>query len=104
MSTTAEEPPPQADRPTRKVSRAAKVGWGVYQQIAAVFAAFGLAALLGHFWDIGWRGALATIVGVWDATVRPAVEWLFHVLVSVPLSWLGVEFDVPLWARDYLSV
>ena len=47
---------------------------------------------------------MATIFGVWQATIRPAVEWVFHILVSVPLSWFGVDFEMPLWARDYISV
>jgi len=104
MSTATEDPPAQADRPTRKASKAAKVGWGVYRQVAAVLAAFGLAALLGHFWNIGWRGFLETVVGVWSATVRPAMEWVLHVVVTVPLRWLGITLVVPTWLRDYLSV
>src|SRR5262245_6367838 len=105
MSTTEQEPTDQdAGEPSRNVSRAAKVGWGIYQQVATVLATFGIVAMIGHFWVIGWRGFLRTVVGVWSQTIRPATEWVFHILVSVPLGWLGVDFVVPLWVRDYLSV
>src|ERR1700730_2412815 len=81
-----------------------KLGWGVYQQVAAVLAAFSLAALLGHFLDIGWRGILESLVGYWDAYVRPAVKWLSGVLIERPLTWaFGWHFEMPLLARDYLS-
>lgn len=103
----AGRPAPEAGEPTRrlgKASRAAEVGWRAYQQIAAVIGAFGILALIGHFWDIGLKGFIATIVGVWDATIRPAVEFVCHVLVTTPLSWFGVEFEVPLWLRDHVSV
>ena len=81
-----------------------RFGRGVYQQTAAVFGAFGVAAIIGHFWSIGWKGWLQTLVGVWDDTVRPVMAWLLHYLVTVPLSWVGLEFEVPLLVRDYLSV
>src|SRR5688572_30286556 len=104
MSTTDGSLPRRRTDRKRKVSKAAKVGWGIYQQIAAAFAAFGVAAMLGHFWDIGWRGFLGTIVGVWEATVRPATEWVFHVLITMPLSWAGINFETPLLVRDYVAV
>src|SRR5262245_15774066 len=87
-----------------RVAKSPGIGWGVYQQIAAVFAAFGIAAFIGHFWRIGWRGSLEALVGVWAHTVRPATEWLLHVLVSVPLGWLGVQFEIHEFYRDYFSV
>lgn len=48
-----------------RTSKFARAGWTVYQQIAAVFAAFGIAAVIGHWWRIGWRGWLEAMVGVW---------------------------------------
>ena len=105
MAATPTKPaPPEDDEPEPRHRRAAKFTLGLYQQIAAVFAAFGLAALVGDFWDVGWKGFLETIVGVWSHTVRPAVEWVFHVIVTTPRSWFAVRFEVPLWARDYLAI
>lgn len=107
MGVPLEETRPEIEEPDpperKRWFRTSKAAWSVYQQIAAVFTAFGITALLGHLWHIGWRGALAVIGGVWDATVRPAMEWVLHLLVTVPLSWLGVDFEIPLWARDYLA-
>ena len=91
-------------RKTRRAFKAARLGWGLYQHVAAVFAAFGLAALIGHFWDLGWKGFLETFVAVWVETVQPVMTWIFHVLISVPLGVVGVDIEVPGWARDYLSV
>ena len=88
----------------RKTFKASEFGWSLYQHVAAVFAAFGLAALIGHFWRIGWVGFLKTLVGVWDETIRPVMTWVFHILISVPLGWIGVDFELPQLARDYLSV
>jgi hypothetical protein len=79
-------------------------GWTIYQQIAAIFAAIGLAALADHWWHIGWRGALGSLVGIWGETVRPAMAAVFHVLVTVPLGWVHIHVEVPLVVRDYLSV
>jgi len=88
----------------RKPSKAVRFGWGLYQQVAAIFAAFGLAALVGHFWEIGWRGFLNTLVGVWDQTVRPVTTWLCHYALTFPLDWVGIDFVLPQWLQDYLSV
>jgi len=76
----------------------------LYQQVAAVLASFGLAAVIGHFWHVGWRGFLATLVSVWDQTVRPVAQQVLHVLVAVPLGWFGVDVVLPTWLSDYLSV
>jgi hypothetical protein len=95
-----EEPQPNP----RKLSYMARFGLDVYRQVGAVFAAFGIVALLGHWWHIGWRGWLQSVVQIWGLTVRPAMQWIFHVLITVPLGWLGVHFELPLWARDYLSI
>jgi hypothetical protein len=84
--------------------RAVKFGWSIYQQVAAVLAAFGVAALVDHWWHIGWRAWLGSLVGIWGHTVRPAMAAVLHVLVTVPLSWAHIHFEVPLWARDYLAV
>lgn len=108
----AEEPEPSAAaRPhpglkkfREPTSKVAKAGWALYRHVAAILAAFALLALVRHFWDIGLKGVIATMAGVWDATIRPAMEFVFHVLVAVPLSWVGVDFEVPLWLRDYLAV
>jgi hypothetical protein len=84
--------------------RAVKFGWGLYEQVAAVFAAIGLAALIDHWLHIGWHGALRDVIGIWSRTVRPAVAAVLHVLVTVPLGWMHVHFEVPLAVRDYLAV
>jgi hypothetical protein len=83
--------------------KAAKAINEVRLHVGAVLAAFGLAALV-HQLGVNWRGALAPILGFWDLTVRPVATWVFHYLVTVPIGWLGVPFEVPLWVRDYLSV
>jgi hypothetical protein len=88
----------------RGVSRAARFGLSLYQQVAAVLAALGLAAVIGHFWHVGWRGFLATLVSVWDQTVRPLAQQVLHVLVAVPLGWFGIDVVLPTWIGDYLSV
>ena len=88
----------------RRARKAAKFGWSLYQQVAAVFAAIGLAALVDHWWHIGWRGALGSLVGVWSHTVRPAVAAVFHVVVTVPPGWIRIHFEVPVAARDYMSI
>lgn len=85
-------------------SKAAKLGLGLYQHSSAVLASFGLAAIIGHFWDIEWKSFLASVVGVWDQTVRPAAAQLFRIFVSIPLDWVGIDFEVPQFVRDYVSV
>ena len=84
--------------------KAVKIGWALYQQVAAVLGALALAALLGHFFDIGWRGFLATLVGYWGEYMRPVARWAFALIVSAPLRWaFGWHFEVPLLARDYVA-
>ena len=99
----------QTERPASKApstrGSVANVGWAVYQQIAAVLGAFALAALLGHFIDIGWQGLLDTLVGYWDEHVRPTVHWALRLLISRPLMWaFSWDVEIPLIVRDYLSV
>jgi len=86
------------------VSRAANLGWGVVEQVKAPFAAIGMVALVATYWHLNLHGIVARLVGIWDGTVRPTLAFISHVLVSVPLSWFGVHFEVPLVVRDYLSV
>ncbi|WP_040390332.1 hypothetical protein [Catelliglobosispora koreensis] len=74
------------------------------QQVAAITAALGLAAAVGQMWDIPWKSALSPLLAVWEVTIRPAATWVFHVLVSVPLGWIGIQAEVPAYVRDYLSV
>src|SRR5262245_32181229 len=83
---------------------AVKIGWAVYQQVAAILSAFALIAFLSHFIDFDWRGPLRLLVGVWNETVRPAERWLLHALITVPLSWIGRNFEVSQPVRDYLAV
>jgi hypothetical protein len=104
-----QEPAPSQPkaRRTDKARWAVKFGWGLYEQVKWVFGvigAVGLAALLNQWWHIGWRGWLKALVGIWSHTVRPAITWVFHVLVTVPLGWIGVHFEVPLVLRDYFSI
>jgi len=70
----------------------------------AVLAAVGVAAIIDQFWQIGWRGFLQYTVSIWERTVRPAVAWICHLVVTIPLGWIGVHIVVPEWLRDYLSV
>jgi hypothetical protein len=85
-------------------TKALRVGWGVYQQVAGGFSAFGMLALVAGLWHIGMRGFLKNLVAIWDQTVRPATAFVMHGLVTVPLSWVHVHVEVPLAVRDYLSV
>ncbi|GHJ47437.1 hypothetical protein Cs7R123_47790 [Catellatospora sp. TT07R-123] len=96
--------PAEQHAPQPKTRIVARFGWSLYQQVTAVFATIGLAALADHWWHIGWRGVLGDLVGFWSQTVRPAVAAVFHILVTVPLGWMHVHFEVPLAARDYMSV
>lgn len=83
------------------------IGWGyfVYQQVAGVIGAFALIALISHFFDIGWRGFLANLIGIWGEYVRPAVKWLFDISIVALLQWtLGWRIEIPLFVRDYFSV
>ena len=98
------ERPRKLGRARAKATKAASFGLSIWRQIAAVFAAFAIAAVISHWWHIGWRGWLATLVGIWADTVRPAVAWLFHYLVTVPLGWIGIDFEISLFVRDYLTV
>jgi hypothetical protein len=83
----------------------ARLGWSIYQQIAAVLAAFTLAALLGQIFDIGWRGYLETLIAYWNDFVRPVVKSVLDTLIVEPLAWaFGWNVSVPMWSRDYLSV
>jgi len=109
-ATDPEGAEPAPGRPSRMrrflepTSRAAKIGWSIYQHVVAVFAAFGIAAVISHWWRIGWKGWLETAVGIWDNAVRPVMASVFHYLVTVPLGWVGLDFQVPVVMRDYLSV
>ncbi len=80
------------------------LGWGMYQQVAAVLGAFGLAAMVGDIFGVGWRGFVGTLVGYWGEYVRPVAKAVFNAIVTVPLSWFGWHVEVPLLVRDYLVV
>jgi hypothetical protein len=92
------------DKERTKPRRLFSGGLIVYQQVAAVIAAFALIALSSTVFGSEWRGFIATLVGQWNEYVRPAMKWLLHLLVSTPLGWLGLRVEVPLWIRDYLGV
>ena len=78
---------------------------GLYQQMAAVLGAFSMAAYFGHLLGLGWRGALKTIVGFWDETVRPFTGWLAKWCITAPFHWaFGWHVTVPEWVRDYFAV
>jgi hypothetical protein len=106
MSAATDNEDAQEERPeSRRAAKAIAFGWSLYQQVAAVLGAIGMAALVDHYWCIGWRGWLMGLVGVWGLTVRPAMAWVFHGLVTVPLGWLGIHhFEVSQVLRDYFSV
>jgi hypothetical protein len=79
-------------------------GWAAYRQVAAILGAFALAAFIGNYVELDWRSFLGTLFGLWEETVRPAVKWVLDLLISTPLSWLGLHVEVPVLVRDYLSV
>lgn len=81
------------------------IGWGyvIYRQVAGVLGAFGLAAFLGHFMHLDWRGALSSLVGVWAQVVRPATKWILD-LALMPLTLrCHCSFVVPPVLTDYVS-
>lgn len=88
--------------PTR--DNATSIGWGIYQQVAAVLGSFAFLVFLGNFVDIDWRSLLHELVEAWHDYVRPTVRWVVHIIVEVPLSWFGVQVEVPVLVRDYLAV
>src|SRR5262249_49553636 len=77
-------PGAEADSPRTTLSGAARAGWTIYHQVAAILAAFSLIAVIDHWWHIGWRGFLHAAIGLWDFTIRPAVQRAFHVIVTIP--------------------
>jgi hypothetical protein len=81
-----------------------RFGWMAYQQVAAILGAFALIALISHVAPLRWRSFLRALVDQWNDYVRPATRWLFDLLISTPLSWYDVRFELPLAVRDYLSV
>src|SRR5574342_312236 len=66
-----------------------------YRQVAALLAAFGLIALLSHFFDFQWRCFVATLVAQWHEYVRPVTKWLLNLLVTTPLGWFGWRVELP---------
>lgn len=85
--------------------RSVSLGYVFYTQIAGVLGAFSLAAFAGHYFHLGWRGLLLTLVGCWDAYVRPTTNWLLDVsIVSLVRLVLHARIELPLWLKDYLSV
>jgi hypothetical protein len=81
-----------------------RFGQGVYGHVKAVLGAFALAAFLGHVFHIGWHGFLLMLIGYWDEYVRPVTQAVSTALITTPLSWIGVHYEVPVLVRDYLSV
>lgn len=83
------------------------LGWGyvIYQQIVGILGALALLSFIGNFVDFDWRGAVRSLMDVWDATVRPAMKLVTDVTV-VPLlkALFKFEFEVPVIVRDYLAV
>jgi hypothetical protein len=83
----------------------AMYGWGLYQHVAAVLAAFGLAAIVDELFSIGWRGFVGTLIGYWGEYVRPPVKWALSMAVSRPLEWIfGWHIEIPVLVIDYLSI
>jgi hypothetical protein len=91
---------PEGDRPRRRLS----VVFLVYQQITSVFAAIGLAVLVGHVLHFEWRSILAGLVDAWETYVQGVVRWVLHLIVSVPLAWFHVHVEVPVVVREYVAV
>ncbi len=90
---------------THNAAKGIGFGYIIYQHVAGVLGAFALIAFLGHFVHLDWRGALVVLVGVWDTVVRPAVKGIFDATIVAFLKWaFDWHLDVPLIARDYLSV
>src|SRR5688572_26929086 len=77
----------------------------VYQQVAAVFGAFGLAAIVGQVFRFEWRGIIAAAVAWWDSYVREPVGGALDWIVAAPLEWaLGWNLPIPTLAKDYVAV
>ncbi len=94
-----------ADSHTDGQRRGIGLGYVIYQQVAGVLGAFALIAFLSHFWDIGWRGVLADLVGVWGQYVRPIIKTFFDVTIVAFLKWVfDWRIEVPLAVVDYFSV
>jgi hypothetical protein len=92
-----------SDTPAR-FHRVLSTGWGAYRHVAAVLGAFSMLVFFGELLDLGWRGILARLVGVWSEYVRPSVEWIFQCL-TWPVEWaFDWNIDVPLLVRDYVAV
>ena len=80
------------------------LGYASYQHVAGVLGGIALATVLGPLIDVGWRGALAELIGYWNDYARPAVKLVLDFLIVMPLSALGWHISIPLAVRDYLSV
>jgi hypothetical protein len=86
-------------------ARGISFGYVIYQQVAGVLGAFALAAFLGHFVHLDWRGALADLIGLWGQYVRPVVKLFFEITVVAFVKWaFNWRIEVPLLVRDYFSV
>ena len=85
--------------------RGVSLGYVFYTQVAGVLGAFSLAAFAGHYFDVGWRGLLLTLIDGWDIYIRPATNWLLDVsVVALLRSVFHIKFDIPPFLKDYLSV
>lgn len=85
--------------------RGVSLGYVFYTQVAGVLGAFSLAGFAGHHFAMGWRGILLTAVGAWDSYIRPATNWFLDATVVALFNTLfHFRIDIPLLARDYLSV
>lgn len=86
-------------------SRWFNLGYASYQHVAGVLGGIALAAVIGHFVDVGWQGALAELIGFWNELARPAVKWVLDILIVIPLRWaFGWRITIPTGVRDYIAV
>jgi uncharacterized membrane protein YiaA len=93
--------------PDEAISQSKGIGFWyfAYLQISAVISVFALAAFLGHFVPLNWHGVLRDMVGVWNETVRPAVNFLLTITIVSLLRWaLNWHITIPLMVRDYVAV
>jgi hypothetical protein len=104
MSETAHDDGTREPAEPSMASTVNQFGWALYRQLAAMAAALGLAALLGRFWDIGWRGFLESVAGLWDAIVSPMMSSALHYIVTVPFGWIGLTVEAPPAVGDCIAL
>lgn len=90
---------------SNKSSKIGKIGWSLYQQVAAVLGAFSLAVAVGRLVGLDWHSALGTLVAFWGEYVRPVAKWVLESPIGTPFRWaFGWKANIPEIAQDYVAV